>query len=217
MDSDTTAIVAGKRDVMGTKAARRLRRQGQVPAIIYGQGDSNPSIALPTHEVEVAIARGAHLLTISIEGEDLKYLIKDVQYDYMGSTPIHLDLVKVDEHEVVVVSVLIELRGTPAGISDGGSLDQVMNDLAVRCKVADIPELIRPSVAKLGIGETLHVSDIELPEGVEAVSDGAEAVAVVRAPVEEEEEAEGEAEGEEGQAEPEVIGRDKKDEEEAED
>lgn len=208
---DTESIVGAEREGTGTKAARRLRRQGQLPAIIYGRGTNNRAIALPAHAVEVALAHGSHLLQISLDGQTQQYLIKDVQYDYLGTTPIHLDLTQVDVHEVVEVRVPIELRGTPEGISQGGMLDQVLNDLMVRCRVTDIPELIRPSVSKLGLGQTLHVSEIELPEGVEAVTDGSEAVAIVRALAEEEPEP---AEEEAEQAEPEVIGREKQEEEE---
>jgi large subunit ribosomal protein L25 len=208
MESET--IVATRREAKGTKVTRRLRAQGQLPAIIYGQGE-NKAIALPAHEVEVALAHGTHTLHISLDGEEQQYLIRDVQYDYLGSTPIHLDLTQVDIHEVVEVTIQIELRGTPEGISQGGVLDQVRGELTVRCRVTDIPELVRPSVSKLGLGETLHVSDIELPEGVEAVTDGSEAVAVVRAIVEEEPEPA--EEEEEGKAEPEVIGREKSEEE----
>ncbi|GAG43700.1 unnamed protein product, partial [marine sediment metagenome] len=182
-------------------------------AIIYGRGADPQPIALPAHEVEVALQHGSHLLQLSLDGAEQQYLIKEVQYDYLGTTPIHVDLAQVDVHEVVEVSVPIELRGTPAGLSDGGVLDQVMVDLTVRCKVGDIPGPVRPSVAALKLGETLHVGDLELPEGVEAAHEATESVAVIRVLAAEVEE-EPEVEEAEAQAEPEVIGREKKEEEE---
>jgi large subunit ribosomal protein L25 len=188
-----------------------MRKQGHIPAIIYNRDAENLAIALPAHEVEVALERGTHILAIEIDGKAAQYLIRAVQYDYLGTTPIHVDLAMVNLDEVVEVNVAIELRGTPAGISDGGILDQVMNGLVVRCKVADIPGLIRPSVSKLGLDESLTVADLELPEGVEATVEGSEVIAVVRL-LAEEPEAEEEAEAEEGSTEPEVIGRDKKEE-----
>jgi len=208
---DTEIISAARRETMGTKAARRLREAGQMPAIIYGRGSDPQAIVLPAHEVEVALQRGSHLLQLSLDGSELQYLIKDVQYDYLGTTPMHLDLAQVDIHEVVEVSVPIELRGTPVGLGEGGALDQVMVDLPIRCKVTDIPESIRPNVTRLKLGETLHVSDLELPEGVEAVAEGTESVVIIRALAAAEEAPEvGEAEE---TAEPEVIGREKKEEE----
>ncbi len=212
---DTQAIEAAKRDVVGTKNARRLREQGRVPAIIYGRGTDPVPIVLPAHEVEVALQHGSHVLQLRLEGAEQRYLIKEVQYDYLGTTPIHVDLAKVDVDEVVEVSVPIELRGTPAGLSEGGVLDQVMVDLAVRCKVLDIPESIRPNVTALKLGETLQVGDLELPEGVEAVQEATESVVVIRVLAAEVEE-EPEAEEEEAQAEPEVIGREKKEEQKEE-
>lgn len=213
MESQT--ITATRREELGTKATRRLRKRGQLPAIVYGRGSEPAPIALPTHEIEIAVQHGGHLLQLDLDGTEQQYLIKEVQFDYLGTTPIHLDLVQVDVHEVVEVSVPIELRGTPAGISDGGALDQVMNDLGVRCRVTEIPESIRPNVASLQLGETLYVRDIKLPDGVETAVDEAEAVAVVRA-LAVEEEVVAEAEVAEGQAEPEIIGKDKKEEEEGE-
>jgi large subunit ribosomal protein L25 len=208
---DTQPIEAAKRDVVGTKNARRLRQQGRVPAIIYGRETDPIPIVLPAHEVEVALQHGSHLLQLRLAGTEQQYLIKEVQYDYLGTTPIHVDLAQVDVDEVVEVSVPIELRGTPAGLSEGGVLDQVMVDLTVRCKVVDIPGPIRPNVTALKLSETLHVGDLELPMGVEAVHEAQEPVAVIRALAVEVEE-EPEAEEAEAQAEPEVIGREKKEE-----
>ena len=213
MESDI--IHATKRQATGTKAARRLRAEGQIPGIVYGQRVDPQPITLPAHEVEVAIEHGSRLLKLSLDGAEQQYLIREVQFDYLGTTPVHVDLTPVDVHEVVEVNVPIELRGTPAGISEGGVLDQVLNDLAIRCRVTDITESIRPSVIELKVGETLSVADIKLPEGVEAVTDGAEAVAVIRTLAAEEEEVAEEEEGE-GGAEPEVIGREKKEESEEE-
>lgn len=213
---DTEAIKAARRETTGTKSARLLRKQDQMPAIIYARDGDPQAIALPAHDVEVAIGHGNHVLHIELEGESLQYLIRDVQYDYLGTTPVHLDLAQVNVDEVVEVSVPVELRGTPAGIHEGGVLDQVMNDIMIRCKVTDIPELIRPSVTKLKLNDSLHVSDLELPPGAEAVCDGTETVAVVRllAVVEEAEE---EAEDTEAAAEPEVISQKKKEDESEED
>ncbi len=212
---ESNVIRATKRQATGTKAARRLRAEGQLPGIVYGQRVDPQPITLPAHEVEVAIEHGSRLLKLSLEGAEQQYLIREVQFDYLGTTPVHVDLTPVDVHEVVEVNVPIELRGTPVGISEGGVLDQVLNDLTIRCRVTDIPESIRPSVIGLKLGETLSVANIQLPEGVEAVTDGTEAVAVIRA-LAAEEEVVAEPEEAEGGAEPEVIGREKKEESEEE-
>lgn len=215
MENET--ITASRRAKTGTKTARRLRDEGQLPAIVQPhQGDPMP-ITLPAHDVENALNHGNLVLQLSLDGKEGQYLIKDVQYDYLGATALHLDLAEVDIHEVVEVEVPIELRGTPAGISEGGMLDQLLNELAVRCKVNQIPELLRPSVTTLNLNDSLTAGEIELPEGVEAVTEASEVVATVRPlAAEEEEEEEEVVEGEEGAAEPEVIERGKREEEEGE-
>ncbi len=213
MDYET--ITASRRAKTGTKVARRLREEGQVPAIVHPRkGDPMP-IALPAQEIETALHHGNLVLQLALDGKEGQYLIKDVQYDYLGVSPIHLDLDEVDVHEVVEVEVSIELRGTPEGISEGGMLDQLLTQMTVRCKVNQIPELLRPSVTSLKLNESLSAGEIEMPEGVERVTEESEIVAMVRplAPEEEEEEAEA-AEDEEGAAEPEVIERGKREEEE---
>jgi large subunit ribosomal protein L25 len=208
---ETVKIRAIERQALGTRASRRLREQGLLPAIIYSREGSPKAVALPAHEVDVSLQHSSHLLRLDVDGQEDQYLIKDVQFDHLGSKLIHLDLARVNVHEVVEVKVPIELRGTPIGLSEGGVLDQVMLDLPVRCRVTDIPDSIRPNVAGLKLGQTLCVRDLELPAGVEAVPGGDEAVAAVRALMEEVAPAAAEAEG---PAEPEVIGREKKEGEE---
>jgi large subunit ribosomal protein L25 len=201
---ETVKIRAIERQALGTRASRRLREQGLLPAIIYSREGSPKAVALPAHEVDVSLQHSSHLLRLDVDGQEDQYLIKDVQFDHLGSKLIHLDLARVNVHEVVEVKVPIEL-------SEGGVLDQVMLDLPVRCRVTDIPDSIRPNVAGLKLGQTLCVRDLELPAGVEAVPGGDEAVAAVRALMEEVAPAAAEAEG---PAEPEVIGREKKEGEE---
>ncbi len=201
---DAEKIVASQREKTGTRYARRLRAKEQMPAIVYGHGEAPVAIALPSHAVEVALDHGSHLLKIELDGKEGQYLIKDVQYDYLGTTPIHVDLARVNVHEVVEVSVPITLRGTPEGAREGGVVDQVLTELAVRCKVTAIPEEIRLGIHHMKVNDTLYVRDLDLPEGVEAVDDADEAVVVLRYITEEEVE---EEEAVEEGAEPEVIGK----------
>lgn len=211
---ETQAIKVVKRENLGTKACRRMRANGLLPAIIYSREGSPEPIALPAHEVEVSLHRSSHILQLELDGEEKSFLIKDAQYDYLGAKLIHLDLAQVNVHEVVEVKVPLELRGTPVGLSEGGLLDHMMVDLAVRCKVTDIPASIRCNVAHLQMGQTLFVRDLELPPGVEPVAGPDEPVATVRALMAEE--APVAAAEAEGPAEPELISREKKEGEEEE-
>ena len=204
------------REANGTRKARALRKEGKLPVVIYGHGEPPESIALDQHDVEVALKHGARTLQVDVRGEAKPYLIKEVQYDHFAETPIHIDLARVDLNERVKVKVGIELRGTPKGVSEGGVLDQSMGQIEIECLVTDIPDTLHPFVSQLGLGESLYVKDLKLPAGVVALADPDDRIATVRkileaAPVAPP------VEGEEGAvAEPERIGRIKKEEEEGE-
>jgi large subunit ribosomal protein L25 len=211
---EVMTVKAEPRTELGTRSARRIRESGKLPAIIYGHGVQPEAITLEQHELEVALARGARTLHVELGGETKQYLIKDVQYDQLNVAPIHLDLTRVDLHERVQVEVGIELRGTPKGVSEGGTLDQMMGEIEVECLVTDIPGTLHPLVADLHVGDVLLVKDLPLPPGVRALADPEERVAMVREAAAVPEEAEEEAVEEETSAQPEVIGRARKEEEE---
>lgn len=183
-----------------------------MPAIIYGHGEAPESASFSTHDVQVALAHGARTLRVELGGATTQYLIKEVQYDYLGDVPIHMDLARVSLDERVKVRVGIELRGVAKGVSDGGMLDQHMVELEVECLVAEIPDTLRPVVADLELGASLLVKELELPPGVVALADPKERVATVRVLAEQPEAAEAEGEEGAGDAEPERIGRVRKDE-----
>jgi large subunit ribosomal protein L25 len=201
------------RTAAGTKAARKMRREGLLPAVVYGHGEPPESISVAEHEVEVALAHGARMLQVNLKGAVKPYLIKEVQYDHMGAAPIHMDLARVDLNERVRVKVGIELRGVPKGIHEGGVLDQQILNLEVECLVTEIPGTLHPVVTHLGMFESLLVKDLHLPPGVVAIANPEDRVATVRKLAEEVVAAPvAPVEGEEAPAEPERIGRVKKEE-----
>jgi len=201
------------RPTAGSRAMRKLRAAGKLPAIMYGHGEAPESVTLAEHEVEVALAHGARMLQVEMQGQVKPYLIKEVQYDHLQAMPIHMDLARVDLHERVQVRVGIELRGTPKGISEGGMIDQSLLQIEVECLVTEIPDTLHPLVTHLGMNESLLVKDLVLPPGVTPLVELNRPVCTIRkmaeevvAPVEEA------VEGAETTAEPERIGRIKKEE-----
>ncbi len=208
-------LKGARRKAIGTRAARALRATGQVPAVIYGHGEPPEAVSLALHDVELALAHGARTLQVKLGRKAKQYLIKEVQYDYLDHTPIHLDLTRVDLDERVKVRVGIELRGVPRGVSDGGVLDQHMADLEIECLVSEIPETLHPLTVDLGLDDSLLVKDLELPPGVVALAGPQERVATVRALLEAAEpEAVEEAEETPAEtAQPELIGRVRKEDE----
>jgi large subunit ribosomal protein L25 len=203
---ETITLKGEPRTAVGTRVSRALRATGRLPAIIYGHGETPETLSLDLHDVVVALAHGARMLQVKLGRKTKQYLIKDVQYDYLDDTPIHLDLARVDLDERVKVRVGIELRGVPKGVSEGGVLDQHLADLEVECLVTEIPETLRPVVTELSLGDSLLAKDIELPPGVVVLTDPEERVATVRA-LAEAPEPEADEEDEAGALQPKMIGR----------
>jgi large subunit ribosomal protein L25 len=113
---------------------------------------------------------GRRLMDVQIGGKKEKMIVKDLQYDYLGKDIIHVDLMRVDVTEMVKVTVPIELKGAAKGAHEGGVIEVCTDHLEIECKVTDIPESVVVSVKEIGVGDTLHARDIELPVGVKLVS-----------------------------------------------
>lgn len=206
-------LTAKARSERGSRANKRLRDAGLVPGVVYGHKKDVVALTLPKRELSQHIAHGAHLYELAMDGHKETCLIKDVQYDHLGSEVLHVDFTRVDLHERVKVSVPLELRGTPKGEADGGVLTQVLTALEIECLVTEIPESIRHSVAEMELDSVLHINDIKLPEGVKCLQDGELIVATVKEVLEVAPAVEA---AEPGAAEPEVIGRKPTEEEAAE-
>ncbi|KPK81180.1 MAG: hypothetical protein AMJ81_10825 [Phycisphaerae bacterium SM23_33] len=176
-----------KRDRLGTRAARRLRQQGLVPAIIYGHGEENTPVGLPRHDIELAVRHGERLLKAELDGREQNFLIKDVQYDYLGQGILHVDLTRVSLDERVEVTVPVVLRGRPVGVdAEGGVLTQLVNEVACDCLVTEIPEELSIVVGELHVGESVRVSDLQLPARVRVLAEPETLVATVTVVAEEE-------------------------------
>ena len=166
------AVVKGtKRTELGSRKARRMRKQGEIPAIVYGHGEEAEPITLYEHDVELAVLHGERLLELELDDRKENVLIKDIQYDTFGHEILHLDLTRVSLDERVEVTVPIVLRGTPAGAVEGGVLHQTAAEATVECLVTAIPEELRVSVAEMKIDDVLHMRDVPLPEGAKLLED----------------------------------------------
>jgi len=206
------ALKATKRSGSGTRDARKLRKEGLTPCIIYGHGQENIAVAMNEHDLDLAIHHGERLLELDVDGTIENVLIKDTQYDNFGHALLHVDLTRVDLDERVEVTVPVVLRGTPEGMAAGGVLQQITSELIIECVVTAIPEELRMQVKDLQIGETYTASRLELPEGASLVTSPDAPICSLTVVAEEVAPAE---EAEEELAEPEVIGE-KKEEPEGE-
>ena len=211
MATQSAQVSASQRIALGSRANKRLRDSGFIPAVVYGHKEAVIPVALPKKEITNHLNHGAHLFDLALDGKSEKVLVKEVQYDHLGIEIIHVDFARVSLDEKVEVTVPLELKGTPKGEEEGGVLQQIISELEIECLVTDIPDAIRHNVSDLAKDSVLHIKDLKLPAGVRALQDGDLIVATVKEIAEETP-----TETAEGVAEPEVIGRKAEDEAPAE-
>lgn len=155
----------------GSKHAAKLRQQGRIPAVVYGHKQEPVAISLDAHTLVEGLHHGRRLADVQIGRKRETTIIKDLQYDYLGKDIIHVDLMRVDVTETIKVTVPIELKGVAKGTHEGGIVEGHMDHLEIECKATDIPETIIVWVKDVGVGDTLHAGDVELPDKVKLVSD----------------------------------------------
>ncbi|MDI9431501.1 MAG: 50S ribosomal protein L25 [Sedimentisphaerales bacterium] len=166
----TLLLEAQIRERTGSKAAARARRQGQIPAIVYGHKQDPVAISLDAHDFIEGLHHGHRVLDVKVGGKAQKMMIKELQYDHLGRDIVHIDLMRVDVTETVRVSVPIELKGTAQGTHEGGIVEEHADHIEVECMVTNIPEVIVVSVKELDVGQAIHAGDVTLPDGVALVS-----------------------------------------------
>jgi len=201
------------RDTSGKGPARRARREGKIPAVMYKKGEPTISVAVESKKLYEALEKGRNtLLSLAVKGpdraEEHTVMIKDLQRDPIKSKVIHVDFIGIDLGVPLDVEVPLKLTGHPAGTKAGGILQQVLYSIQVRCLPRNIPHELVVDVTDLNMGDSIQVKDVPMPDGVECVDDleytvasvVAPKVEVVAAPSEEEEEAAEGAEGEEAPA-----------------
>ena len=193
---------------LGKGAVKRLRAEGNVPAVIYGHGGPAKTLYFSAAEWEVLQKFELNLLSLKEGGNEMLALIKEVQNDFIRGKVKHVDFLEVRKDEKIRASVAVHPgHEAPAGAAQGGMLEQDIHELEVECLPDALPEFLEINVSGLGLEDALHVSEIPLPEGVRILNDPELVVFHVMDPSKiVEEEAAPAAEGEEAAAEPEVIG-----------
>jgi large subunit ribosomal protein L25 len=194
---EKTTLRVRSREAIGTRAARRVRRSGDIPGVLYGGGEESLPIAINERELRTLISEGLTentLINLLIDDEkksDRVILIRDVQRDPVRGDFTHIDMVHIDLEQEIEVEVPILLIGTPEGVKMGGILEQRLHDLEISCLPGDIPESFEIDVSELMIGDAVHVSDLETGR-FEVITEQERTIASVAAPriLEEEEEEE---------------------------
>jgi large subunit ribosomal protein L25 len=186
--AETTKVVAKLRDRAGKGGARSSRRDGLIPAVIYGDKQPPQMIAVEPKSIERELHKEGyfnHTLKIDVDGKSVDVLPRDVQVDPVTDKPLHLDFLRVGSDSIITVQVPVHFRNEAAapGIKRGGVLNIVMHEITVRTKASAIPEYFEVDLTGLEIGHSVHLSALKVPEGVRTVTrDKDPTVASIAAP-----------------------------------
>jgi len=214
-------IKAEKRENFGKNASRVVRREGRVPAILYGAGLDNVALTLDKKDMFSILKSETGentLFVVSFDSEKKDAMIKELQINPVSDELLHVDLIQIVMDKMIRVAVPVVLIGEAVGVkTEGGFVDFSSREIEVECLPKDIPESIEVDIEELHLHQSVKVEDISAPEGTVIMSDSEMVLVLIQAPakeeepeVEEEEEEEVMAEGEE----PEVIKKDKDEEKE---
>lgn len=222
---ENITLSAQVRTSIGKNEARRTRSAGQVPAILYGQAKNPVMLQINKHELDLLLQRTkgeSVLIDLNVDklatDSPLKIYLKDLQRDPVSGKIVHADLLSVSLTETVDLEIPIHYVGNAPGAKDGGIVEYLMKTIEIRSLPQNAPRFIEVSIAAMNIGDSIHVSDLaSMAEGIELLSDPEATVVICVAPVTEAAEttAVAGAVGEEP-AEPEIIGKGKKEEDEDE-
>ncbi len=201
MPDSSTKLDVSSRAADGSRAARRLRRSGRVPGVLYGGGGDSQGFDVDARDLRLALARSGAVLDLSIDGgKATPVVLKEAQRDPVRGQTVHIDLLRVRLDQAIHAVVPLELTGiddTP-GVKEGGILEQIVRELNVEALPTAIPESIEHAVGEMQIGDTIGLDAISMPEGVALLDDVEDAVVATLSPPklqnEEEEEVESETE-----------------------
>lgn len=181
-------LKAEKREGTGKGVARKLRQAGRVPAVVYGRDLDALHLSVDAKEAEYlfhSISVDNTIVELSVDGEKGTYetLVREIQTHPWKATLVHIDFLRIQKGVAVEVDIPVHLVGTPKGVKlDGGVLEQTIHDLAVRCIPSMIPESVEVDVSGMEVNDVLHISDIQLPEGVEVMIPGDRTICSVAPP-----------------------------------
>lgn len=201
-----TGLAASRRHETGKGVARRLRAAGQVPAVLYGKDQEPISLTLNAREAlslfhSISVENTIVNVQIDDDKEVLETLVREIQMHPYRPDIVHVDFYCIERGVALEVEIPANYNGTPTGVRDGGVLEVILHEFRVKCIPSKIPESIEIDISHLDIGDSIHVSEVPMDEGVELLTDPGQTACLVSAPRAEEEveeEVEEGLEGEEG-------------------
>ena len=186
---EQVSLTAELRTEYGKNAARKIRRAGSIPAVLYGQSTDTVALSLNLHQLKKVMSsegRESTLIDLIIgEGEVAQkktVMLKELQVDPVKRSYLHADFYEIDMSEKITVPISIHLVGKAKGLEEGGILRQIKREIEVKCLPSEIPEHIEIDISELEIGKSVYVNKIELKEGVEITEDLNVVIATVLPP-----------------------------------
>lgn len=206
MSGESAQLEVIDRKERGTSACRRMRKAGKTPLNLYGLGREPRAMYADSERLGLILEKGHHILELKQQDKNQVVLIKDIQYDAIGSTVVHADLMRIDSEKTVHVFVPVRFIGNAAEVS-GSSVDRLLEDIQVECLPLEIPEEFVVSITGLALDETITVKDIEMPKGCTPFGHDPDDPVVIHHIKKQKMEEEAEDEEGEESVEPEVIGK----------
>jgi len=185
MADSSTKLEVRTRAAEGSRAARRLRRSGRVPGVLYGGGGDSVGFDVDARDLRLALARSGAVLDLSIDGDKATpVVLKEAQRDPVRGETVHIDLLRVRLDQAIHAVVPLELSGTEdaPGVKEGGVLEQIVRELNVEALPTAIPESITFAIGEMQIGDAIALEEIEMPEGVTLLDELEEAVVATLSP-----------------------------------
>jgi large subunit ribosomal protein L25 len=182
---ESTALTVDEREPEGSRAARRLRRQGNVLGVVYGGGESPVSFQVQARTLRQALAHAGAVLDLSIGGATATpVVVKELNRHPVSGETVHIDLLRVRLDQAIETTVLLELIGTEdaPGVKDGGVLDHVTRELTIEALPTDIPDSLHHDVSQMQIGDTLTLDALTPPASVKLLDDPETVIATLSPP-----------------------------------
>lgn len=175
-------LAAKKREGNGSAAARRIRREGRIPGVIYGRTGQSISIDLDAKEFASGIKNisASTIVKIEIDGESHDAFVKDTQRTIRNGAILHVDFYEVESGVALRTKVSVHVQGNPIGVRDGGILELPLHEVEVECLPKDLPEQIVVDISDLKVNQSIHVRDLALGENVRLLSSSDQVVALVK-------------------------------------
>jgi large subunit ribosomal protein L25 len=183
--SETTALTVQQREPAGSREARRLRRTGSVPGVVYGGGEDPVTFQVDARSLRQALSHAGAVLDLRIDGADgTPVVLKELARHPVTGETLHVDLLRVRLDRAIQATVMLELVGVEdaPGVKAGGVLEQVARELTVQALPTDLPDSLRHDISGLEVGDTLTLAAVSAPRGVTLIDDPETVIATVTAP-----------------------------------